>query len=195
MTADLEARVRAELAARAADVGMLPVGGAALRETARRRRTARLRAGAVVVGVVAVVTVGAAVLRGPADDAAPAPVEQPSTTTTTAPARPEPAWLQVPLTDDMVGRVVAAAGGDSSTAPVVSARVPGSDRVVVLLGGRRAADGVGVGRERDPRVGSPGGGRRERHIRAVPVLLLADHAAGARRRRQPAGGAHPVGRR
>jgi hypothetical protein len=140
VTVDLEARVRAELAARAADAGALPVGGAALRETARRRRIARLRAGAVAVGVVAVVTVGAAVLRGPVDDAAPAPVEQPSTTATTAPTEPDPAWLQVPLTDDLVARVVAAVGGDSSTAPFVTARVPGSDRVVVLLGGRRAAD-------------------------------------------------------
>ena len=39
MTVDLEARVRAELAARAADAGVLPLAGAALRETARRRRT------------------------------------------------------------------------------------------------------------------------------------------------------------
>jgi hypothetical protein len=141
VTVDLEAQVRAELAARAADAGVLPVTGAALRESARRRRIARLRAGAVAVAVVAVVTVGAAVLRDPSDDAAPAPVEQPSTTTTTAPTEPDPAWLQVPLSDDMVARVVTAAGGDDSTTPVVSAKVPGSDRVVVLLAGLPAADG------------------------------------------------------
>jgi hypothetical protein len=141
VTVELEARVRAELAARAADAAVLSVSGAVLRETARRRRTTRLRAGAVAVAVVVAVTVGAAELRGPSDGAAPAPLEQPSTTTATTPAQPDPAWLQVPLTDDMVGRVVAAVGGDSSTAPVVSARVPGSDRVVVLLGSRRAADG------------------------------------------------------
>ncbi len=136
MTVDLEARVRAELAARAADAGVLPVTGAALRETARRRRTARLRAGAVAVAVVAAVTAGAVVLRGPTDDAAPTPVEQPSTTTTSAPAGPDPAWLQVPLTDPAYQQVLAATGGDSQATPLLTARLP-SGRVVVLVATER----------------------------------------------------------
>ena len=136
MTVDLEVRVRAELAARAADAGVLPVGGAALRETARRRRTARLRAGAVAMAVVAAVTAGAVVLRGPTNDAAPTPVQQPSTTMTTAPARPDPAWLQVPLTDAAYQQVLAATGGDSQATPLLTARLP-SGRVVVLVATER----------------------------------------------------------
>ena len=135
MTVDLEARVRAELAVRAADAGVLPVTGAALRETARRR-TARLRAGAAAVTVVAVVTAGAVVLRGPAGDAAPTPVQQPSTTTTSAPAGPDPAWLQVPLTDRAYQQVLAATGGDSQATPLLTARLP-SGRVVVLVATER----------------------------------------------------------
>ncbi len=136
MTVDLEARVRAELAVRAADAGVLPVTGAALRETARRRRTARLRAGAVAVAVVAAVTAGAVVLRGPTDDAAPTPVQQPSTTTTSGPAGPDPAWLQVPLTDPAYQQVLAATGGDSQATPLLTARLP-SGRVVVLVATER----------------------------------------------------------
>ena len=136
MTVDVEARVRAELAARAADAGVLPVTGTALRDTARRRRTARLRTGAVAVAVVAVVTAGAVALRGPTKDAAPTPVQQPSTTTTTAPARPDPAWLQVPLTDPAYQQVLAATGGDSQATPLLTARLP-SGRVVVLVATER----------------------------------------------------------
>lgn len=136
MTVDLEARVRAELAARAGEAGALPVAGTALRETARRRRTARLRAGAVVVAVVTAVTAGAVVLRGPADDSAPTPVQQPSTTTTTAPAGPDPAWLQVPLADPAYQQVLAATGGDSQATPLLTARLP-SGRVAVLVATER----------------------------------------------------------
>jgi len=136
VTVDLEARVRAELAARAADAGVLPVAGAALRETARRRRTARLRAGALVVAAVAAVTAGAVALRGPANDSAPTPVQQPSTTATTAPAAPDPAWLQVPLPDAAYQQVLAATGGDSQAAPLLTARLP-SGRVAVLVATER----------------------------------------------------------
>jgi hypothetical protein len=136
VTVDLEARVRAELAARAADAGVLPVAGAALRETARRRRTARLRAGALVVAAVAAVTAGAVALRGPANDSAPTPVQQPSTTATTAPAAPDPAWLQVPLHDAAYQQVLAATGGDSQAAPLLTARLP-SGRVAVLVATER----------------------------------------------------------
>ena len=136
MTVDLEARVRAELAARAADAGVLPVAGAALRETARRRRTARLRTGALVVAAVAAVTAGAVALRGPANDSAPTPVQQPSTTATTAPAAPDPAWLQVPLHDAAYQQVLAATGGDSQAAPLLTARLP-SGRVAVLVATER----------------------------------------------------------
>lgn len=133
MTVDLEARVRAELAARATDAGALPVTGAALRETARRRRTVRLRAGAVAVAVVAAVTTGMVVLRGPTDDAGPTPVQQPATT---APAEPDPAWLQVPLADPAYQQVLAATGGDSQATPLLTARLP-SGRVVVLVATER----------------------------------------------------------
>jgi hypothetical protein len=136
VTVDLEARVRAELAARAADAGVLPVAGAALRETARRRRTARLRTGALVVAAVAAVTAGAVALRGPANDSAPTPVQQPSTTATTAPAAPDPAWLQVPLHDAAYQQVLAATGGDSQAAPLLTARLP-SGRVAVLVATER----------------------------------------------------------
>jgi hypothetical protein len=136
VTVDLEARVRAELVARAADAGVLPVAGAALRETARRRRTARLRAGALVVAAVAAVTAGAVALRGPANDSAPTPVQQPSTTATTAPAAPDPAWLQVPLHDAAYQQVLAATGGDSQAAPLLTARLP-SGRVAVLVATER----------------------------------------------------------
>jgi hypothetical protein len=133
VTVDLEARVRAELAARAADVGVLPVSGAALRETVRRRRIARARAGAVAV--VLGVTIAAIVVSAGGGSHRPPPAGQP-TSTTTAPAAPDPAWLQVPLTDAAYQQVLAATGGDSQATPLLTARLP-SGRVAVLVATER----------------------------------------------------------
>lgn len=133
MTVDLEARVRAELAARAADAGTLPWGGAALRETTRRRRTARARAAAVAV--VVGVAVAAAVVSGGGGSHRPPPAVQ-TTGTTTAPAGPDPAWLQVPLADPAYQQVLAATGADSQARPLLTARLP-SGRVVALVATER----------------------------------------------------------
>ena len=136
MTVDLEARVRAELAARAAErgccpspeqhCGRQPADGARpgcapvpsrwppsrpsplARSCCAGRRTTRLRH----------------------------PVQQPSTTATTAPAAPDPAWLQVPLHDAAYQQVLAATGGDSQAAPLLTARLP-SGRVAVLVATER----------------------------------------------------------
>jgi hypothetical protein len=75
-------------------------------------------------------------VRGPANDSAPTPVQQPSTTATTAPAAPDPAWLQVPLHDAAYQQVLAATGGDSQAAPLLTARLP-SGRVAVLVATER----------------------------------------------------------
>ena len=84
--------------------------------------------------------------------------DQPSTTTTTAPAQPDPAWLQVPLTDPAYQQVLAATGGDSQAKPLLTARLP-SGRVVVLVAtetgrpaalGRRRHAGAPTGRGHPP---------------------------------------------
>jgi hypothetical protein len=130
MSIDLEQRLHDELHTRARDVGPWPRGGATLRRAAADRRTRRLRTGAAAAAVIVVAGAIAASLSGGGPDHPPvvAPTPTPDSTT-----QPDPAWLQVPLTDDMYSRALAAAGMDTSAKPVVSVRLSDSGRVGVML--------------------------------------------------------------
>ena len=122
----------------------LPADGAALRETARRIRVRRQQ---MAAGTTAGLTVAATFVAIAAWPGAPAPAQAPPPLPVGIEARgssfetqPDSSWLQVPVTDDMYARAVAATGGDSSSAPVVSARLPGAQRVVVMLATRAQDD-------------------------------------------------------
>lgn len=122
----------------------LPARGAALRETARRIRVRRQQAAATTAAAVTVAATLLAVAARPAP-LAPAPTPPPFPVGIEARGSsfqtpPNPSWLRVPLTDDMKARTIAAAGGDSSGAPVVSVRLPRSKRVVVMLASRSQGD-------------------------------------------------------
>lgn len=145
MSTDLERRLHDELRDRARDAGAWNTGGATLRRAADDRRTRRLRVGAAAAAVVVATGVGAAVLTGGGTEPEPPPVDRPTPTSTPASAtRPDPAWLQVPLTDDMYNRALAAAGLGTSARPVVSVRLSESGRVGVLLADQAGGGGLAV---------------------------------------------------
>ena len=120
----------------------LPANGPALRETARRVRVRRRQTAAATTAALTVAaTLGAAA----AWPGAPAPAPPPfpvgiEARGSSSETQPDPSWLKVPLTDDMYARAVTATGGDSSGAPVVSARLPGSGRVIVMFATRAQGD-------------------------------------------------------
>ncbi len=136
MSADLGQRLHDELRYRAGDAGAWRAGGAAVRRAAADRRTRRLRAGIAAVAVVAAAGVGVAVLTGGGAEPDRPPADGPTPTSTPPPhtgTQPDPAWLQVPLTDDMYSRALTAAGVGTSASPVVSVRLGEAGRVGVLL--------------------------------------------------------------
>lgn len=137
MSTDLEQRLHDELHTRAHDAGTWATGGATLRRAAADRRTRRLRTGAAAAAVIVVAGAIAASLAGGGPDRAPVVQPTPTPVSTT---QPDPAWLQVPLTDEMSSTALAAAGASGSARPVVSVQLAGTGRVVVLLADAELAD-------------------------------------------------------
>jgi hypothetical protein len=137
MSTDLEQRLHDELHTRAHDTGPWQRGGATLRRAAADRRARRLRTGAAAAAVIVVVGAIVAALSGSGTERPPVVRPTPTPVSTT---QPDPAWLQVPLTGDLVSRALAAAGMSGSGRPVVSVRLADSGRVVVLLADVQLAD-------------------------------------------------------
>jgi hypothetical protein len=147
MTTDLEQRLHDELHDRARDAGAWARGGATLRRAAADRRTRRLRAGGAVAAVVVVAGVIAASLTGGGTEADQPPVVGPTPVVAPPPVdttQPDPAWLQVPLSNDMYSTALAAAGLGNSYTPVVSVRLSESGRVGVLLAEQTVGNGLAV---------------------------------------------------
>ena len=140
--ADPERTIRDELVTRADEAGVLTAGGPALRETARRVRAARLRAGAAAVAVAAALTAGTTALTWPLPNGErPSVGRPPSAARAVGLTQPYQGWLTVALTGDMARRALRAAGVDSSASPVVATRLPGSQRVAVLLASEQEPGG------------------------------------------------------
>lgn len=140
--ADVATVVRRELATLAATVQPWRVTGPELRRTARQRRSRRLQVLASAAAAVTAVSLAAAVLGGPVTAPDQLPVDRESALPVFREARPEASWRSVRLTGDMFRRAVAAVGGGSSLSPLVVSRLPGSDRVVVLLRGESPDGGL-----------------------------------------------------
>lgn len=139
---DLETRVRDTLTDHAGAAGDWRVPGEVLRRAAAdrassRRRTAAVAASALVVaGIVGVATWSG---DGPRDAAPAEPSPSPSSTETRPADEPDPAWLQVEVTDDLLARARDAAGVDGTWRPVASTdRWAGN--VVVALGNEQTVD-------------------------------------------------------
>jgi hypothetical protein len=137
MSTDLEQRLHDELGARARDTGPWTRGGATLRTAAADRRSRLLRTGTAAAAVIVVAGAIAVSLSGGGTERPPVVRPNPTPVSTT---QPDPAWLQVPLTDDMSSRALAAAGMSGTARPVVSVRLADSGRVVVLLADVELAD-------------------------------------------------------
>jgi hypothetical protein len=146
MSSDLEQRLHDELRDRASGAGAWRGGGATVRRAAAERRTRRLRAGGAAAAVVVAAVVAAAALDGSGAEPARPAVDQPTVVAPTpdSTTQPDPAWLQVPLTDDMYSRTLAAAGLGTSASPVVSVRLGESGRVGVLLALQTVGSGLAV---------------------------------------------------
>lgn len=141
---DVAAVVRRELATLATTVQPWRVTGPELRRAARERRTRRRRVLASAAAAVTAASLGAAALGGTVSAPDQPPVDRESALPVFQEAQPEASWRSVRLTDDMYRRAVAAVGGGSSLSPLVVSRLPGSDRVVVMLRGESAGGGMVV---------------------------------------------------